>query len=99
MVAIAGGIVGGPSPRVLIDLLFEAIVIAIVLALTASGLGSIMAWTAQTTFSHLAAAGSLMIRALPVLLLTFLVFFNSPVWLMAATVSRGECGSRWCSSP
>lgn len=90
VVAIAGGIVGGPSPRVLVDLLFEAIVIAIVLALTASGLGSIMAWTAQTTFSHLAAAGSLMIRALPVLLLTFLVFFNSPVWLMAATVSRAR---------
>ena len=90
MVAIAAGVVGGPSPRVLADLLFEAVVIAIVLALTASGLGSIMAWTAQMTFSHLAAVGSLMIRALPVLLLTFLVFFNSPVWLMAATVSRAR---------
>ena len=31
-----------------------------------------------------------MIRALPVLLLTFLVFFNSPVWLMASTISRGR---------
>ena len=31
-----------------------------------------------------------MIRALPVLLLTFLVFFNSPVWLMASTVSRSR---------
>jgi hypothetical protein len=40
------------------------------------------------TMSNLAAAGSLVVRALPVLLLTFLVFFNSPVWLMAATVSR-----------
>ena len=39
MVAIAAGIVGGPSPRVLVDLLFEAIVIAVVLALTASGFG------------------------------------------------------------
>ena len=38
--------------------------------------------------SHLAAAGSLIVRALPVLLLTFLVFFNSPVWLMAAAISR-----------
>ena len=27
-------------------------------------------------------------RALPLLLLTILVFFNSPVWLMAATISR-----------
>jgi hypothetical protein len=30
----------------------------------------------------------LVTRALPLLLLTFLVFFNSPVWLMAATISR-----------
>jgi len=89
-IAIAGGIIGGPSPRVLVDLIFEAIVIAIILALTASGAGSILAWTAQTTLSHLAAAGSLMVRALPVLLLTFLVFFNSPVWLMAATISRAR---------
>ena len=86
--ATAGSIIGGPSPRVLVDLAFEAVVIAIILALTASGAGSILAWTAQTTLSHLAAAGSLMVRALPVLLLTFLVFFNSPVWLMAATISR-----------
>ena len=40
------------------------------------------------TMSNLAAAGSLLTRALPLLLLTFLVFFNSPVWLMAATISR-----------
>jgi MFS family permease len=86
--ATAGSIIGGPSPRVLVDLAFEAVVIAIILALTASGAGSMLAWTARTTLSHLAAAGSLMVRALPVLLLTFLVFFNSPVWLMATTISR-----------
>jgi hypothetical protein len=68
--------------------MFEAIVVAVILALTASGAGSILGWTVQMTLSHLAAAGSLMMRALPVLLLTFLVFFNSPVWLMAATISR-----------
>lgn len=87
-IAIAGGIIGGPSPQVLVDLVFEAIAIAVILALTASGVGSILSWTARTAMSHLAAAGSLVIRALPVLLLTFLVFFNSPVWLMASTVSR-----------
>ncbi len=90
VVGIAGGILGGPSPRVLADLIFEAVVIAAILALTASGLGSILAWTARMTFSHLAAVGTLMIRALPVLLLTFLVFFNSPVWLMASTISRSR---------
>ncbi|WP_006245299.1 hypothetical protein [Mycolicibacterium tusciae] len=87
---IVGGIIGGPSPRMLADLIFEAVVIAAILAMTASGLGSVLAWTARMTSSHLAAVGTLMIRALPVLLLTFLVFFNSPVWLMASTISRGR---------
>ncbi len=58
------------------------------LTLTATGLGSILGWASHITLAHLAEAGSLLLRALPVLLLTFLVFFNSPVWLMAATVSR-----------
>jgi hypothetical protein len=87
-VAIAGGILGGPSPRIFVDLVVEGIAIAAILALTACGAGSILGWAIQMTMSNLAAAGSLVVRALPVLLLTFLVFFNSPVWLMAATVSR-----------
>ena len=86
--AIAGGVLGGPSPRVFVDLVFEAIVIAAILALTACGAGSILAWAVQMTTSNLAAAGSMVTRALPLLLLTILVFFNSPVWLMAATISR-----------
>jgi hypothetical protein len=87
-IAIAGGILGGPSPRVLVDLLFEAIVIAAILGLTVCGAGSILGWAVQMTTSYLAAAGSMVTRALPLLLLTILVFFNSPVWLMAATISR-----------
>src|SRR3977135_3550329 len=87
-IAIAGGILGGPSPRVLVDPTFEADVFPAILALTACGAGSIMRWAAQMTMSNLAAAGSLLTRALPLLLLTFLVFFNSPVWLMAAAFLR-----------
>jgi len=87
---LVGGIIGGPSPSVLADVIFEGVVIAAILAMTASGLGSILAWTARKTFSHLTAIGTLMIRALPVLLLTFLVFFNSPVWLMASSISRSR---------
>ena len=87
-VAIAGGILGGPSPRVVVDLIIEGVVFAAILALTACGAGSIMSWAAQMTMSNLAEAGSLAARALPLLLLTFLVFFNSPVWLMSATISR-----------
>jgi hypothetical protein len=87
-VAIAGGVLGGPSPRVLVDLVVEGIVIVASLGLTACGAGSIIAWAVQMTTSNLAAAGSMVTRALPLLLLTILVFFNSPVWLMAATISR-----------
>jgi hypothetical protein len=87
-VSIVGGLLGGPSPRVLVDLMFEAIVIAAILGLTACGAGSILGWAVQMTTSNLAAAGSMVSRALPLLLLTILVFFNSPVWLMAATISR-----------
>ncbi|MGV0790972.1 hypothetical protein [Mycolicibacterium sp. XJ1819] len=83
-----GAIFGGPSSRLLVNLVAVAAMTAIILALTASGAGSIAGWAVHMTLSRLAAAGSLVLRALPVLLLTFLVFFNSPVWLMAATISR-----------
>ncbi|HET6734838.1 hypothetical protein [Mycobacterium sp.] len=87
-VAVIGGVLGGPSPRVLVDLVFEAVVFAAILALTACGAGSICGWAVKMTMSNLAAAASLATRALPLLLLTILVFFNAPVWLMAATISR-----------
>ncbi|MCV7281012.1 hypothetical protein H7J88_15320 [Mycolicibacterium flavescens] len=88
LVAVLGAVFGGPSSYVYTNLLIVAAAVAIMLALTATGIGSILGWAAHITLAHLAEAGSLLLRALPVLLLTFLVFFNSPVWLMAATVSR-----------
>jgi hypothetical protein len=42
--------------------------------------------------SHLATVGALAVRALPVVLLTALVFFNGYVWLMAATISGDRLG-------
>ena len=71
-----------------LNLVAIAVVVVLVLALTATGVGSVLGWAMRLTLSQIAAAGTLLIRALPVVLLTFLVFFNSPVWLMAATVSR-----------
>lgn len=87
-VAVLGAVFGGPSPYLGANLVIGAVAVVVTLALTACGIGSILGLAARTTASHLAEAGSLLLRALPVLLLTFLVFFNSPVWLMAATVSR-----------
>jgi hypothetical protein len=87
-VAIAGGILGGPSPRLVTNLVFEVIVIVGVLALTACGVGSILGWGVRTAMDNLASVGALFVRALPVVLLTVLVFFNTYVWLMASIVSR-----------
>lgn len=66
----------------------NAVVIALVmLLLTASGLGSVLGWAVRMTLSHLATIGTLAVRALPVVLLTTLVFFNGNVWIMSATIS------------
>jgi hypothetical protein len=40
------------------------------------------------TLANLASVGNLLLGALPVMLLTVLVFFNGPVWTMAAAISR-----------
>lgn len=62
-------------------------VIAAVLVVTGSGLGAVVAWALRVTATHLASVGHLAARALPVVLLTVLAFFNGYVWSMAATVS------------
>ena len=87
-ITVLGAVFGGPSSRVLVNFLVVCIAVAVVLALTATGVGSILGWAVQMTLSNLALVGTLIGRALPVVLLTVLVFFNSYVWLMAATVSR-----------
>lgn len=63
------------------------LVMAVILILTASGLGSVLGWAMRTMLSHLATVGALAVRALPVVLLTALVFFNTYVWIMAATIT------------
>ncbi|QUR69791.1 hypothetical protein F6B93_13215 [Mycobacterium spongiae] len=64
----------------------------LVLLLTGTGVGSIVGWSMRMTLSHLATIGALAIRALPVVLLTTLVFFNSNIWLMASTISAARLG-------
>lgn len=87
-VVIAGGVLGGPSPRIGTNLVFEAVVILIGLVLTACGAGSILGWGLRTALENLSLIGSLFVRALPVVLLTVLVFFNTYVWTMASIISR-----------
>lgn len=64
----------------------DIVVILLILAATGSGLGAILGWSLRTTFGHLRSAGQLLARALPVVLLTLLVFFNNTVWYIAANL-------------
>lgn len=91
LAVIVGAVLfGGPGHHLLIKLALWAGTVALVLALTASGLGSILGWAAKSTASNLGLVSGMFVRALPVVLLTFLVFFNTYVWLMAAIVSRAR---------
>jgi hypothetical protein len=83
VVAIVTVIEGGG----LADAPAATLTIAATLLLTAAGVGSVVGWVARMLLSHLATVGALAVRALPVVLLTALVFFNGYVWLMAATIN------------
>ena len=87
VVACVGITVGGPT-----ELAQEAVVVAAVLILTGCGAGSVVGWAVRMMLSHLATVGALVVRALPVVLLTALVFFNSYVWIMAKTISGQRLG-------
>ena len=85
-----GAVFGGPSARIGVNLIIWGALVGAVLALTATGVGSILGWAAELTLTNLAYAAGMFVRALPVVLLTFLVFFNTYVWLMTSLISRGR---------
>ncbi|UXA16162.1 hypothetical protein [Mycobacterium sp. SMC-4] len=89
-VVMISAAVGGPTPRLLVDLVIEAVVVGLILACTATGVGAILGWAVRIMLANLASVGDLLLGALPVMLLTVLVFFNGPVWTMASTVSRAR---------
>lgn len=89
-VIAVGAVFGGPSNRVLVNLILFGSAVAVVVLLTATGVGAILGWVAELAVSNLTATAGMFIRALPVVLLTFLVFFNTYVWLMTSLISRGR---------
>lgn len=88
VIIVFGAIYGGPSPRPVANLVTAAVITGAILVLTATGLGSVLGWAARNTLSNLSLVRGMFVRSLPVVLLTFLVFFNSYVWLMAAIIGR-----------
>ena len=89
-VVVVGALFGGPTTYVLTNAIVAAVVVVVILVLTASGVGSILSWSAKFTLDDMSLAGALFVRSLPVVLLTVLVFFNTYVWLMAEYVGRGR---------
>lgn len=87
-IATLGAIYAGPTPRVFPDIVAEFIVVLAIFVCTATGVGAILGWAIRMTLSNLASIGSLLLGALPVMLLTVLVFFNGPVWTMAGIITR-----------
>lgn len=90
VVIVAGALLGGPSQRPLVNAMVFGIAVVLILLLTGTGVGSILGWVGALTMSNLTATAGMFVRALPVVLLTFLVFFNSYVWLMTSLISRGR---------
>ncbi|RWA23571.1 hypothetical protein [Mycolicibacterium brumae] len=87
---VPGVLVGGPSVSRAVNLALDVAVIALIFVCTATGIGSILGWAARMTLANLTSIGGLMVRALPVVLLTMLVFFNNPVWRMADVLDRSR---------
>lgn len=89
-IIVLGGLFGGPSQRPVVNMVFFGSAVAVILLLTVTGIGSILGWVGRLTVSNLAETAGMFVRALPVVLLTFLVFFNTYVWLMTSLISRGR---------
>jgi hypothetical protein len=90
VVCALADLVSGKPLTILAELASTACAVALVLAVNGLGIGSVVGWSVRLTVAHLKSVGALFARALPVLLLTVLVFFNGPVWSMATTISRGR---------
>ncbi len=76
VIGIASGTVKGITFEHHVARLIAGVVaVVLVLVLTASGLGSVIGWAVRLTLAQIVAAWGLLIRALPVVLLSVLVFF------------------------
>jgi hypothetical protein len=93
VVALVSGAVKGLAFQQHLEYLVAGVVgLVLVLVLTAAGLGSVIGWAVRLARTQIVAVWGLLIRALPVVLLSLLVFFNTTVWNMVATLSTARFG-------
>ena len=65
-----------------------ALVAVLAIWLTYVGIGSIVLWAFRFAWVQLGALGTLMSRALPLLMLTVVVYFTGELWQLAARLTR-----------
>ncbi|WP_101947137.1 hypothetical protein [Mycobacterium sp. 3519A] len=65
-----------------------AVVALLAIWLTYLGFGSILLWAFRFALQQVGALGTLMSRALPLMMLTVVVFFTGELWQLAARMSR-----------
>lgn len=70
------------------EVLGFAIVALLAIWLTYIGIGSIVLWAFRFAWVQLGALGTLMSRALPLLMLTVVVYFTGELWQLAARMTR-----------
>ncbi|MGW0161312.1 hypothetical protein ACWDUN_18590 [Mycobacterium sp. NPDC003323] len=96
VIAVAVGVAsdwyGDDTAAALTDTVTDLVIVALIVLATGTGIGSILGWSARVTLGQLRSAGRLMVRALPVVLLTVLVFFNGNVWSIAADLDALRMG-------
>jgi hypothetical protein len=79
---------GGFSGLAAAEVIGFAIVAVIAIWLTYVGIGSIVLWAFRFAWVQVGALGTLMSRALPLLMLTVLVYFTGELWQLSARMSR-----------
>jgi hypothetical protein len=93
VIGIGSQVLKGHTAEQYLARLAEGIVaVPVVVLLTAVGVGSVVGWAVRLALSQLVAAWALLVRALPVVLLSVLVLFNTAVWTVAATLSPVRFG-------
>jgi hypothetical protein len=65
-----------------------AIVAVLAIGMTYLGIGSIVLWAFRFAWVQLGALGTLMSRALPLLMLTVVVYFTGELWQLASRMTR-----------
>jgi MFS family permease len=87
-IMFTANIINGSLSDAVEDVWSTVTLVAVILVFTGLGIGSIIGWALRLTTTHLASVATLALRALPVVLLTVLVFFNGYVWSMATLITR-----------